>query len=487
MSLVVETQSGPVHGAESNGARYWLGVPYASAERFGVPKSPVPWVEEKDATKYGPECPQFFGALATEKKIAGPTVDEDCLVLNIWTPCQKSDTPLPVMVWIHGGAFMTGSGNTYDGSKFASEKNIIVVSINYRLGILGFANFADAFGLDVPSNLGVRDQIAALEWVRDNIAAFGGDPQRVTIAGESAGSLAISMLLINETQWPLFHGAIMQSGALSLFHAKERSQRIAEHYKKVLGEAASSLEALRALDISTLLHAQIKAASFEEQTVPAAPWYDGDVFPTSLEEARAKTTHNVPLLVGYNQEEIRLFEVIKGKPILPMAREDSELLVREQLSAEAANQLLSAYPNDKAGNRLLATHITFGMPTMNFAEEHAKNNDTWCYRFDFKHPLLGAAHAVELGFVWPFKGLFGIAMRGGLLWGKRKALAERMQAHWAHFVHHGKPLDNWPQYSHEDRKIYRFSSQDEIVDDPDKLHREAWDGAYIITAKQSSL
>ena len=477
MNLSIRTRHGIVTGGRAEGARHWLGVPYAKAERLGPPVAPDAWNGERSATQFGPECPQYFGSFASIKKIDAREVHEHCLVLNVWRPDTDDTAPKPVMVWIHGGAFMAGTGNMYDGAELAARGDIVVVTINYRLGILGFVNLDE----QIPSNLGMRDQIAALEWVRDNIAAFGGDPSRVTIAGESAGSISISMLMLCVQAQSLFHAVILQSGAISLPHSLDTSRRIGRRYREVLGLEPFDMERARKLDMRTLLVAQATVHDREPGSVPGAPWFDGELFPASLREALAMTTPKMPMLAGYNREEIRTFEIFRGPPILPMRRADNVRLVREQLAPTDADRLLAAYAGTKSENRALATDLTFGMPTLNFAERHSRHSPTWFYRFDYTHPLIGAAHGVDLAFVWEFKGIAGFLMRGGFLTAKRRALADRMRAHWAYFVKHGRPLDDWPDYSPARRTVRLFGITDATADDPDAARRIAWNGADVST------
>jgi para-nitrobenzyl esterase len=427
-----------------------------------------------------------FVSLAPPKKIDGPEVGEDCLVLNIWAPDKTESEPRPVMVWIHGGAFMAGSGNLYDGAELAVRGDIIVVTINYRLGILGFANFSEALDTqEIPSNLGLRDQIAALHWINENIAAFGGDPKRVTIAGESAGSLSVSMLMIIPQAWPFFQGAILESGAISLIHSRERSRRVGSHFLDILGLRRGSVEKVRSLDLPTLLKAQSKVHALVGDTVPAAPWYDGDLLPATLSDARVAATAPVPIIAGFNREEIRTFEWIRGRKFLPMTRAANELLIRQQLSQTEAEHVLSAYSNTKNDSRALATDLTFGMPTLHFAERHSQKHPTWFYRFDYSHPLVGAGHGLDLAFIWNFKGPLGslqrAVMRGGFLVGKRRALTERMQMHWTYFVRHGRPEANWPAFSTAQRSVRLFNLVDQVVEDPDSARRLAWQGADVST------
>jgi para-nitrobenzyl esterase len=479
----IQTCAGLVEGKRSAGVRCWLGIPFAKAERFGLPQPPTPWSGVRAATRFGPECPQFFASMAAAKKLDSSDVSEDCLVLNVWAPDSADTTLKPVMVWIHGGAFMAGTGNLYDGSGFAARGDMVVVTINYRLGVLGFVNLGEALELpQIASNLGMRDQTAALEWVRDNIAAFGGDPSRVTVAGESAGSIAISLLMLYPRAWPLFRGAIMQSGAISLPHSHEKSLRIAHRYREILGLEPGNLARLRALNRKTLLRAHAQVQELERGTVPAGPWYDADLFPASMALARVAPTAHVPLLAGFNRDEIRTFELMRGSPILPTTRAANELLLRQQMSPAAAEQVLSAYADSKRDNRTLATHLTFGMPTLHFAERHSRSDPTWFYRFDYSHPLIGAAHALELTFVWKFEGFLAALMRGGPLIGKRRALADRMKRHWAHFVIHGRADTDWPAYTIQHRPVRLFDLEDRTENDPDKARRHAWNGADVSTS-----
>jgi para-nitrobenzyl esterase len=220
----------------------------------------------------------MYGNAAKRARIAQPDFSEDCLTVNIYAPDDLGeDERLPVYVWIHGGAFVAGSGNSYDGSQLARDGRIVVVTINYRVGILGFVNLGAALNsADIPSNLGLRDQISALTWVRTNIAAFGGDPDRVTIGGQSAGSMSVSLLLHIPKARPLFQQAIMQSGAVSLIHGQAKSEAIGRQYAAALGAGGRDLGALQALDLHALFEAQAAVGAANPGTIPASPWLDGD-------------------------------------------------------------------------------------------------------------------------------------------------------------------------------------------------------------------
>lgn len=477
--IIAETVAGPVEGVSQGGIPRWLGVPYARAARFAAPEPVARWDGVRAALAMAPQCPQHFGGPPKAARIGPPDYAEDCLSLNVWAPEGGDVAAKPVFVWIHGGAFLAGSSNPYDGAELARQGDMVVVGINYRLGVLGFVNFGEALGLPaIPSNLGLRDQIAALEWVRDNIAAFGGDPGRVTIAGESAGSMSVSLLMLCRKAWPLFHGAIMQSGAVSLIHSQDKSRSVARRYAEQLGLNQGDFADLQRLPLERLFEAQAAIGKAERNGIPAAPWFDGDLLPESLDAAHAHPTPPVPLLAGSNREEIRLFELLPGD-ILPTRWPELEALVRGQLPTPQAEQVLAAYPRTRAGRQALATDLTFGMPTRNFAERHARAHPTWFYRFDYSHPLVGAAHGLDLTLLWPMQGLKAALARGGRLTGRRRALAERIRTNWAHFTRHGRPETDWPAYTPDGRKVRIFDLQDRILANPEPARVDAWAGKDV--------
>jgi len=480
---IVETIAGTVAGTRADGVRRWRGVPYARAERFAAPQPVPPWAGVRPAARFAPQCPQLFGSKSRLMQVKAPDFAEDgCLALNIWAPDREPDRPRAVLVWIHGGAFTVGSANIYDGAELSRTGDIVVVTINYRVGVLGFVDFGAAIDRpDLPSNLGLRDQIAALQWVHDNIAAFGGDPARVTIAGESAGSMAISLLMVCREAWPLFHGAIMQSGALSLIHDRRKSARTAKRYAELLrvDPKPGALERLKAMDLRVLLEAQGRINAQEKGGIPAAPWFDGDLLPGSLQAALSHPHAPVPLIAGSTREEVRLFELLPGD-ILPTTWSQLESLVTTLLAPEAAARVLGAYPRSKVGRRALGTDLMFAIPTRQFAETHARQqHPTWAYRFDYRHPLMGAYHAIDLLFLWPGRGLRVALARGGRLRGKRRALAERMRGYWASFTRSGSPGAGWPRHGLEDRRVLLFDRTDTVAANPDADRHTAWDGALV--------
>ena len=482
MQPIVQMRAGKIAGTAGLSApdtTRFLGIPYARAGRFEAPQPVEPWQGVLPGDRFGKQCPQQYGGKVRRDVLESEIYGEECLCLNVYRPEVETTAPLPVMVWIHGGAFMAGGANSYDASRLAAEGGIIVVTINYRVGVLGFVNFAEALGIPaIPSNLGLRDQIAALEWVRDNIEAFGGDPSRVTICGQSAGSMSISLLMLSPAARGLFHGAIMQSGAVSLIHDRERSVRDARRFAEVLKLDQGSLNRLKTIDITDLMAAQVAVGGQLTNAIPAAPWYDGDVLPVTFEEALTHDTAPVPLLAGSTRDEIRLFDLMPGD-ILPSRWPDLEALLRDQLGPEHAERILSAYPRSKKGRIALGSDLTFVMPTRHFAERHAARQPTWFYRFDYAHPIAGATHGLDLTLFWPFTGLKMALARGGPDSGRCAALGKRMRAHVAHFVKHGNPGDGWPRYEPDDRKVWLYALEDGIAANPEAQRYAAWAGRDV--------
>lgn len=476
---IVDTTAGKVLGNTLPGLRRWLGIPYARAERFAAPRPVASWQGIRETVRFGRQCPQGMGGRIRPEMLEGPDYGEDCLHLNIWSPDSAFSAPKPVLVWIHGGAFMGGSTNPYDASLLAGEGDIVVVSINYRVGVLGFVNFGEALGLPaILSNLGLRDQIAALEWVRDNIAAFGGDPGRVTICGQSAGSMSVSLLMLSPKARGLFHAAVMQSGAVSLIHDRERSIQDARRYAELLDLDQGGLDRLRSIELARLLEVQGQVGKELKNGIPAAPWYDGDLLPETLEDAHAQQAAPVPLLAGSTRDEIVLFDLMPGD-MLPSKWEDLEELINSQLPAEQARRLLDAYPRTRKGRIALASDLTFLMPTRNFADRHARSQPTWFYRFDYSHPIASATHGLDLTLFWPFTGLKMALVRGGPDSGRRKALGERMRGHVAHFVHHHTPGADWPSYAPGEGAVRIYNLADRIETNPEAARFAAWSGRDV--------
>ena len=488
--LVVETAAGAVLGSIADTphgpVRVWRGIRYADAERFRAPGPPQPWTGIRPAVAFGPSCPQLIPGIP---KLLGGTGhahdDAGCLVLNVFSG-PAGGAPRPVMVWIHGGAFVLGSADPYDAAHFAASGEIVVVTINYRLGLLGFLDLGSALGDPaIESNLGLRDQIAALRWVRDPIAGFGGDPGRVTLAGESAGAVAVSLLMTCTAARGLFHGAIMQSGALTMAHEAPRARTVARRFLDLLDLPGVTLGTLQALPMPRLLHAQHALQAETEGNLPGLPWFDGDLLPETLEAAREAAPAPVPLLAGFTHDEYRSFE------LLPVGRRSGRRVrlasvLRAGLGEADAAALLDAYADDREGNLQLASDLYFAMPTLHFAERQAGLACCWFYRFDIVHPLLAAGHGLDLLYLFDIPGLPAAMLRGGRLSGPRGALAERMRRHWLGFVRDGRPGADWPGFALPERTTLLLDRQDQVVLDPEATRRAAWAGRDVLASGQGA-
>ncbi len=490
---VVRTGYGPVRGSDDGRVKVWKGLRYAAAPvgdlRWRAPVPPQPWTDVVDATTFGPVSPQPRSPIPMG---LGTRADEDCLFLNIWAP-SNADGPRPVMVWVHGGAYIFGSGSQplYDGSVLAGDSDVVVVTINYRLGALGFLDLSAA-GFD--SNVALRDVLAALRWVRDNIAGFGGDPDRVTLFGESAGGGIVTTLLAAPEAAGLFSRAIAQSSPATSIYDRERAGAVADLLLERLGMTAA--EAHQA-PVQALVDASQQVFDHVPVATPGrlafAPTVDGDLVPDyPVTRAREGKTHPVPLLIGTNKNEAALFRFMRS-PLMPIAPKTIRTMFDEiandqpGLQLPTAEQIGSAYPAKLARTRSLgvASDMGFRMPTVWFAEGHSAVAPVYLYRFDWATPVfkairLGAAHATELIYVWGnlVSGPRDVTFKlGGLKTGE--ALSERMRTRWTTFAATGDPnvplgQPYWAPYRTDDRASLIIDREDRVVDDLDRQIRQAW-------------
>ena len=444
----VATEAGAVQGFQRNGVRVWRGIPYATALRFRPPGPPVSWTGDRDATRFGPVAiqsrdPRIAMMSGVTDKIA---MSEDCLSVNITAPDRAG--PHPVIVWIHGGAFVMGSGSTplYDGTSFAARHGIVVVTLNYRIGVLGFHG----------GNLALLDQIAAFRWVRDNIAAFGGDPTSVTAMGESAGGMSIAALLGMPAARGLFHRAILESGAgqLSTPTAAERAPLDIA--------AGASIEEILAVQSELALGRGLGAF---------APYIDGTALPREPYETVKLDGPRMPLLLGTNRDEWKLFSVFLGRDTVTAF----EAPLRARLGARL-DAIVAGYGGDWVD---LVGDVVFRLPTLRLAE--AMDAPTYVYRFDWHVPggPLGAAHALEIPFVWNMLDLPASQfLVGGDLAGARP-LATLMHDSWAAFAKTGDPngagLPAWPVFE-ATRQTMLLDRTCSVAADPGGDRRALWDG-----------
>jgi para-nitrobenzyl esterase len=476
MTVEVDTTYGRLRGTEAEVLAFH-GVPYARADRFVAPSAPDPWNSVRSAEHPGPAAPQLPSDDAPVPGMAVSSIGEDCLNLEIRTP--RLDGRRPVLVWIPGGSYKIG-GNalaTYDGTRLAADGDLVVVGVNYRLGACGFLS-ADG----VPSNLGLRDLIAALEWTQAEIAAFGGDPERVTIMGESAGAGAIAHLLAVPGIESLVSGAIIASGAPGATLSAAAAATVTTALLDAAGLA--DVDALRSIPIDELLAAQASADEqllFTVGMMPFHPWVDDDLLVAGpLERARAGELAPVPIVVGTTQDEMELFR--SAVPDLPAEFAHSFIAPKlEAALGRTASEADVAAGLAAAGDLVEAIADTeLHLPASLLADAHsARGLPVWRYRFDWKAPDIGAAHATDLPF--HFGTLDTETWREFLAAdGEADMLSTRMRAAWAAFCHEGvpscEPIGEWPRHDTTTRSAIRLGRSLTIEHDPGGERRRAWTG-----------
>jgi para-nitrobenzyl esterase len=503
MNPVIHVQQGRLEGREEDGLCVFRGIPYAKppvgALRFRPPQPPETWSGTRDAGGFGGSAPQNTMMLALPGMDVGAT-DEDCLSLNVWTPACDGKRR-PVMFWIHGGGYVIGSGAqaVYDGAALARRGDVVVVTINYRMGPLGFLYLADLCP-DYPDtgNEGTRDQVAALRWVHDNAEAFGGDPENLTIFGESAGGMSVGTILGVPSARGLFRRAIPQSGASHNFHTRETASKIAEAFLDHLGIApADAADALPAVPVASLLDMQqqtlFKLAG-RTGLLPFQPLVDGDFLPDPpLEAVRAGGARGVSLLVGTTRDEWKLLGALIEPDVPSLDDERLRQKLAGRIPGVDGDALLDIYRGAREGRfptrapeifYAIETDRVFRVPAIRLTEAQAPHTEQcFMYRMDWESPLfgglLGACHAIELPFV------FGTwAMPGGEQFvGAGDAAArfcEQVMDAWLAFARTGDPahagLPDWPRYDAERRATMILGPESRLEDDPQTAEREAWEG-----------
>jgi para-nitrobenzyl esterase len=512
-TLLVKTTGGIVRGSIDGDTHRWLGIPYATPPvgplRF-QPSLPVqPWKGIKDAVEFGDIAPQEPTKLIPIPP--GVEINEDCLNLNIWAPKpHHGDKPKPVMVWIHGGAYFIGfsSQKMYNGRPFAENGDVVIVTINYRLGALGWLDFSsldDSFS----SNMGMTDIVQALKWVKENIAGFGGDPHNVTLFGESAGAGCVTTLMTMPAAEGLFHKAIAESSPATSVYKPKRAALVAQAYLDLVGvDKKDAVEYLHTTDAKTLASYTTKLLDHVALTWPGtvafAPVVDGAFIPHyPVASFRKGRQHKVPLLIGTNKDEAALFKMMKS-PLMPISessvQEMFDLVLKDNPDVGVTEEsILKAYPDypKQKGAMEISRDAGFRMPSIWLAEAHSKVTPTWMYRFDQAPPLMkllgiGASHSTELPYVFgtlPTKmNKQALQFRlGGLK--EAHAISERMQRRWVNFAHHSDPnitLEDgsisWPGYEEDARATLLIDGKDSIAYDPDGNIRQAW-GEEVIGYK----
>ena len=502
-NIVVDTKLGKVRGYRTRGVLKFKGIPYAAPPvgelRFSPPAPKEPWNGILDATEYGPIAPQPPSVLLAMFGGKVKQSEDDCLTVNVWRSETDQDN-LPVMVWIHGGAFVTGSGADLDGARLALRGNVVIVSVNYRLGVLGFFYMPGK-----TANVGLLDQVAALKWVRDNIKAFGGDPSNVTIFGESAGSVSVCTLMAMPSAKGLFHRVIAQSGACHpMFYSNSRRKNASDQVLSNLNIKEGDIEALRKVPVDTLIKADptnkaIQSGStFASDAPTLGPVVDGSTLPEhplkALNKGYAK---DIELLIGTNQDEVKLWSAFS--PNAPKVDESKMLKRTTNLmrslgqDEKKAKQFINTYQQARDGKEstepqdivdAYLTDFAFRIPSIRLAEvQHVQQPKTYMYLFTWKVKLpggiKGAVHALELPFV------FGLLSKKaiGIFPSKSEeteAISTKMMDSWTLFARSGNPNHNeipeWPTYNSEKRSTMLFGKEIKVVNGPLDQERAAWEG-----------
>lgn len=493
--LLIPTDNGMVRGIVANGVRTWRGIPYAAPPvgelRLRSPQRPDRWNGVLDGSAFGSAPPQSRNPSLTGSRRRAP-MDEDCLTLNVSAPLEQARDRLPVLVYFYGGAFSSGSSmvKTYRGAHLVQTGEALYVSLNYRIGALGFMDFSSFSGPRrvFDSNLGLRDQVAALEWVRDNIANFGGDPENVTIFGESAGGISVTSLMCIPAARGLFHRAYAQSAAPSSAYSPELHASWARDLLQILNVPLSdAAEALSTLPASALVRATNHLTSKigpadKPGSLSVSPVVDGDFLPEHpLDIFMKGKSAPVPLVLGTMAREGALFAKIVD--ILPSTPDRIEKMFAGT-DPSAQSRVLAAYPGYPSKERSveISGDLVFWYPSTVVAESHSLVAPTWSYRYDFATPMMnllgfGATHAMDVPV------MFGetrepITRALSLLGGAAalRELSARFQGTLLSLAKTGDPGPDWPPYEPVERRTRIFDREDRIESDPFPERRRAWAG-----------
>jgi para-nitrobenzyl esterase len=497
---VVSVAQGRLRGVWRGDLWSFSGIPYARAPvgalRWRPPLEAEGWSDIRDASTFGPIAPQSAavpGITSPSDPAASEPHSEDCLSLNVWTPeipaspTERSGHGRPVMVFIHGGGFTSGSGSVflYRGGELVRNGDAVVVTINYRLGALGFLGHRDLSDPDgLIGNWGLQDQLAALRWVRDNIGAFGGDPSAVTIFGESAGGFSVATLLGTPAARGLFRRAIVQSGGVHV-HSRQEAEQAAQRLASVLGLASCTRDVLERIPSVELVAATEELGKRRPGPgmipLPFLPVVDGAFLPDHPQIAVTNgSAAGIDLLIGTNRDELTLFGL--GNPaLLAMDAEGVERWVTNAVPEVSAPQMISAYRSARAARGepvdpnamwvAIGTDIVFRWPSLQLAAAHvARGSRAFVYLFDWESPafggILGSCHALELPFVFGAVHLPVVQVFSGA-GSAVETLSTQMQQAWLSFASTGDPthsgIDEWAPWDSAKRTTMVFGARTGVV------------------------
>ena len=497
--VVADTAFGKIRGVDVSGIKTFKGIPYgattAGKNRFMPPAAPTKWTGVRDALKYGPSAPQRnpdtpapASPLATAT--AGlPGEGEDCLVLNVWTPAVNDGRKRPVMFWCHGGGFATGSGSSpgTDGTNLARRGDVVVVSINHRLNVLGFTNLVEAFGRDYAQSgdVGMLDIVQALQWVRTNIEQFGGDPNTVMIFGQSGGGRKVSTLLTMPSAKGLFHRAVIESGATIKLVERDAAAKVGERLLTKLSLNNTQLRELQSLPVQKIMSAYFAVvkdmAGADQMTEGFSPTMDGKAvsqhpyFPDA-----SRVSADVPVMIGNTRTELTL-----SSDAAAFSLDENGMRQRvTDLIGERTSHAIDVYRRANPGATpsdlyfLIASDYRYGAPTMKIAERRAAlgKGPVYLYYFRWETPVDGgrlkSPHTMEIPFAFDNVKISSRLTGGGQ---EAMALADKISDAWIAFARSGDPntkkLPHWPAFNATDRPTMVFDNVSQVVNDPIREQR----------------
>lgn len=493
--VTAETATGKIRGVVVEGVKVFKGVPYGAptsgTNRFMPPAKPAAWTGTRDALAFGPTAPQTRDNSGTTAAGAPAEQSEDCLVLNVFTPGLNDGRKRPVMVWLHGGGFSSGSGSgrILDGTSLAKTQDVVIVTLNHRLNVLGYTYLGEAMGADFErsASVGLLDIVSALEWVRENIAGFGGDPDLVTIFGQSGGGRKVATLMSMPVAKGLFHRAIIESGAVLRLTTREDAAKQTHLLLAELGLARGHVRELQRVPLERLLAAdaavQKKITLREPGMTANTPTIDGTVIPGHAWDPKGPSlTSEIPLLIGYAHTEETLYD----RPT-PEKLAIDEAGLRQRVSSRLGGDptpVIDAFRRDNRGASpwdlwiLIATDHPRGTYSRELAKRKAdqRGAPVYAYRYDWETPEGGghmrAPHTIEIPFVFN-----NIKIAGPLIstMTEAYALADKTSAAWVAFARTGNPntpkLPTWPGYSAAARHTMLFNNDCRVEQDPDRASR----------------
>jgi para-nitrobenzyl esterase len=497
-SVVADTTFGKIRGADIDGIKIFKGIPYGASttgkNRFMPPADPPKWANIRDTLEYGHSAPQTEpGARRNVSDLAvagaGLTAEgEDCLVLNVWTPALDA-TKRPVMLWCHGGGFATGSGASpvTDGTNLARRGDVVVVTINHRLNVLGFTNLAELGGSDFAQSgdVGMLDIVQALKWVRDNITQFGGDPNNVTIFGQSGGGRKVGTLLAMPSARGLFHRAIIESGPTITLVEREQAARVASELLAKLGLNKSEVRDLQTLPVDRIMTAYfavVRSMNVDQMTMGFSPTMDGHAIPRHpFHPSASDESPNVPLMLGSARTELT-----NGADASMFSMNDQAMRGRiRSILGASAESVIDVYRKANPGASpsdlyfLIASDARYGAPIMKIAERRAalSKAPVYLYYFRWESPVDGgrlkSPHTIEI----PFAFHNVKASRLTRTSADAPGLADKVSDAWIAFARKGDPsvsrLPRWTPFTSANRPTMVFNNESKVENDPIREQRLA--------------